>query len=166
MTSHSAQGLTVERILVQAETGVHPELLNSRFAYVSLSGDSQDATLFTDNMEKLGPHCRWISPRPPLSSSPRPHLLSKGSSYNSDESAQLSDTPTACWTTGFFLVSIDTGILAALHSANQRVAAAAKWIGPSGTRGVSFSLFPRQETKQISHAAVRAYRYVGAVAAE
>jgi hypothetical protein len=51
--SHSAQGLTAERILVHADIGVHPELLNSRFAYVSLSRGSHEATLFTDDMKKL-----------------------------------------------------------------------------------------------------------------
>jgi AAA domain/TrwC relaxase len=55
VTSHSAQGLTAERILVHADTGVHPDLLNSRFAYVSLSRASHEATLFTDNMKKLAP---------------------------------------------------------------------------------------------------------------
>ena len=31
VTSHSAQGLTAERVLVNADTGVHPDPLNSRF---------------------------------------------------------------------------------------------------------------------------------------
>jgi len=55
VTSHSAQGLTAERVLIHADTAVHPELLNSRFAYVSLSRASQEATLFTDDMKKLAP---------------------------------------------------------------------------------------------------------------
>jgi hypothetical protein len=38
-----------------ADTSVYPDLLNSRFAYVSISRASHDATLFTDNMAKLGP---------------------------------------------------------------------------------------------------------------
>jgi len=37
VTSHSAQGLTAERVLIQADTSVHPDLLDSRFAYVSIS---------------------------------------------------------------------------------------------------------------------------------
>ena len=56
VTSHSAQGLTAERVLVHADTGVHPDLLNSRFGYVSLSRASHQATLFTDDMAKLAPH--------------------------------------------------------------------------------------------------------------
>jgi ATP-dependent exoDNAse (exonuclease V) alpha subunit len=55
VTSHSSQGLTAERVLVHADTGVHPELLNSRFGYVSISRASHEATLFTDDMAKLAP---------------------------------------------------------------------------------------------------------------
>jgi ATP-dependent exoDNAse (exonuclease V) alpha subunit len=55
VTSHSSQGLTAERVLVHADTSVHPDLLNSRFAYVSISRASREATLFTDDMAKLAP---------------------------------------------------------------------------------------------------------------
>lgn len=55
VTSHSAQGLTAERVLVNADTGVHPDLLNSRFGYVSISRASHEATLFTDDLNKLKP---------------------------------------------------------------------------------------------------------------
>jgi ATP-dependent exoDNAse (exonuclease V) alpha subunit len=55
VTSYSSQGLTAERVLVHADTSVHPDLLNSRFGYVSISRASHEATLFTDDMEKLGP---------------------------------------------------------------------------------------------------------------
>jgi conjugative relaxase-like TrwC/TraI family protein len=56
VTSHSSQGLTAERVLVHADTSIHPDLLNSRFGYVSISRASHEATLFTDDMTKLGPH--------------------------------------------------------------------------------------------------------------
>ena len=56
VTSHSSQGLTTERVLVNADTGVHPDLLNSRFGYVSISRASRDALLFTDDAAKL--HCQ------------------------------------------------------------------------------------------------------------
>ncbi len=55
ITSHSSQGLTAERVLIHADTSVHPDLLNSRFGYVSISRASHEATLFTDDMAKLGP---------------------------------------------------------------------------------------------------------------
>jgi conjugative relaxase-like TrwC/TraI family protein len=54
VTSHSSQGLTAERVLVHADTSVHPDLLNSRFGYVSISRASHEATLFTDDLTKLG----------------------------------------------------------------------------------------------------------------
>jgi ATP-dependent exoDNAse (exonuclease V) alpha subunit len=55
VTSHSAQGLTAERVLVNADTGVQPDLLNARFGYVAISRASHEATLFTDDMTKLNP---------------------------------------------------------------------------------------------------------------
>jgi conjugative relaxase-like TrwC/TraI family protein len=54
VTSHSAQGLTAERVLVHADTGVHPDLLNSRFGYVAVSRASHEATIFTNDAGKLG----------------------------------------------------------------------------------------------------------------
>jgi ATP-dependent exoDNAse (exonuclease V) alpha subunit len=53
VTSHSAQGLTAERVLVHADTGVHPDLLNSRFGYVSVSRASHESIVFTDDTAKL-----------------------------------------------------------------------------------------------------------------
>ena len=53
VTSHSSQGLTAERVLVNADTGVHPDLLNSRFGYVSISRASYQATIFTDDAPKM-----------------------------------------------------------------------------------------------------------------
>ncbi len=55
VTSHSSQGLTAERVLVHADTSVHPDLLNSRFGYVSISRASHEATLFTNDLAKLAP---------------------------------------------------------------------------------------------------------------
>jgi conjugative relaxase-like TrwC/TraI family protein len=54
VTSHSAQGLTAERVLINADTGVHPDLLNSRFGYVAVSRASQEATIFTNDASKMG----------------------------------------------------------------------------------------------------------------
>lgn len=54
VTSHSAQGLTAERVLIHADTGVHPDLLNSRFGYVSVSRASHEAMVFTNDAAKLG----------------------------------------------------------------------------------------------------------------
>jgi len=53
VTSHSAQGLTAERVLVNADTSVHPDLLSSRFGYVAVSRASHEATVFTDDFTQL-----------------------------------------------------------------------------------------------------------------
>jgi len=55
VTSYSAQGLTAVHVLIHADTNVHPDLLNSRFGYVSVSRASHEATLFTDDIAKLTP---------------------------------------------------------------------------------------------------------------
>jgi len=53
VTSHSSQGLTSERVLVNMDTEVHPELINSRFAYVSVSRASHEAQIFTNDVSSL-----------------------------------------------------------------------------------------------------------------
>jgi ATP-dependent exoDNAse (exonuclease V) alpha subunit len=54
VTSHSSQGLTTDRVLVNMDTSVHPELINTRFAYVSVSRASQDARIYTNDAGTLG----------------------------------------------------------------------------------------------------------------
>jgi hypothetical protein len=54
VTSHSSQGLTTHRVLVNMDTTVHPELINTRFAYVSVSRASKDAQIYTDDSANLG----------------------------------------------------------------------------------------------------------------
>ena len=54
VTSHSSQGLTSDRVLVNMDTNVHPELINTRFAYVSVSRASQDARIYTNDASTLG----------------------------------------------------------------------------------------------------------------
>ncbi|HEY4381395.1 MAG TPA: MobF family relaxase [Acidobacteriaceae bacterium] len=53
VTSHSSQGLTAERVLVNMDTEAHPELMNRRLAYVSVSRASHDAQIFTNNAGTL-----------------------------------------------------------------------------------------------------------------
>lgn len=53
VTSHGSQGLTSERVLVNMDTSVHPELINNRFAYVSVSRASHDAQIFTNDAASL-----------------------------------------------------------------------------------------------------------------
>jgi ATP-dependent exoDNAse (exonuclease V) alpha subunit len=53
VTSHSSQGLTAQRVLVNVDTEVHPELINNRFAYVSVSRASHEAQIYTNNAAGL-----------------------------------------------------------------------------------------------------------------
>jgi conjugative relaxase-like TrwC/TraI family protein len=54
VTSHSSQGLTAERVLVNIDTTTtHPDLINSRFAYVSVSRASHDAQIYTNDTASL-----------------------------------------------------------------------------------------------------------------
>jgi hypothetical protein len=53
VTSHSSQGLTSERVLVNMDTEVYPELMSNRFAYVSVSRASHDAQIYTNNAAAL-----------------------------------------------------------------------------------------------------------------
>ena len=54
VTSHSSQGLTAERVLVNMDTEMRSNLINARFAYVSISRGSHEAQIFTDNANELG----------------------------------------------------------------------------------------------------------------
>lgn len=53
VTSHSSQGLTAERVLVNVDTNVHAKLINNRFAYVAVSRASHDAHVYTNNTASL-----------------------------------------------------------------------------------------------------------------
>jgi ATP-dependent exoDNAse (exonuclease V) alpha subunit len=53
VTSHSSQGLTADRVLVNMDTKVHPELINTRFAYVSVSRASEDVRIYTNDAAVL-----------------------------------------------------------------------------------------------------------------
>jgi hypothetical protein len=48
------QELTAERVLINADTGVHLDLLNSRFGYVAVSRASHQETIFTNDASKMG----------------------------------------------------------------------------------------------------------------
>jgi len=53
ITSHSSQGLTAERVLVNADANVHPDLINSRFAYVAISRASHETQLYVADFHSL-----------------------------------------------------------------------------------------------------------------
>jgi conjugative relaxase-like TrwC/TraI family protein len=55
VTSHSSQGQTADRVLINVDTELGAkDLLNNRMAYVAVSRGAYDAQLFTDSREKLG----------------------------------------------------------------------------------------------------------------
>ena len=55
VTSHSSQGLTADRVLINVDTmNAHEELLNTRFAYVAISRARFEAKIYTDNAQVLG----------------------------------------------------------------------------------------------------------------
>lgn len=53
VTSHSSQGLTADRVLVNIDGQGHPELIGQRFAYVSVSRAARDAQIFTNDASSL-----------------------------------------------------------------------------------------------------------------
>ncbi len=55
VTSHSAQGLTADRVLINMDTKTHPDLINSRLAYVSVSRARYHAEIYTNDATGLGP---------------------------------------------------------------------------------------------------------------
>ncbi len=55
VTSHSSQGQTVNRVLVNAETTETDALLNQRMAYVAISRARFEAHVYTDSIKELGP---------------------------------------------------------------------------------------------------------------
>ncbi|QEE28863.1 hypothetical protein FTW19_13160 [Terriglobus albidus] len=50
VTSHSSQGLTADRVLVDIDASGRSDLVNQRFAYVSISRGAYDAKIFTNDM--------------------------------------------------------------------------------------------------------------------
>jgi conjugative relaxase-like TrwC/TraI family protein len=53
-TSHSAQGATVDRVIVDIDTRLSPELVNRKQFYVSISRARNGLTIFTDDRGQLG----------------------------------------------------------------------------------------------------------------
>jgi len=54
VTSHSSQGQTADRVLINIDTELGAkDLLNNRMAYVSVSRRAHDAQIFTSDREKL-----------------------------------------------------------------------------------------------------------------
>lgn len=48
------QNMETGEFVFHADTSVHPDLLSSRFGYVAVSRASHEATIFTDDVVRLG----------------------------------------------------------------------------------------------------------------
>jgi conjugative relaxase-like TrwC/TraI family protein len=56
VTSHSSQGQTADRVLIQVDTEHgHARLINSRLAYVAVSRGRYDAQIYTNDLAQLAP---------------------------------------------------------------------------------------------------------------
>lgn len=53
VTSHSSQGTTVDRVLINADTRESEMLLNDRMGYVAVSRAREDAVIYTNSIEEL-----------------------------------------------------------------------------------------------------------------
>src|SRR6266404_8072516 len=53
VTSHSSQGTTVDRVLVNADTSESRVLLNDRMGYVAVSRARENAIIYTNSNEEL-----------------------------------------------------------------------------------------------------------------
>ncbi|HEV8589326.1 MAG TPA: MobF family relaxase [Pyrinomonadaceae bacterium] len=53
VTSHSSQGTTVDRVLINADTSESRVLLNDRMGYVAVSRAREDAIIYTNSFEEL-----------------------------------------------------------------------------------------------------------------
>ena len=54
VTSHSSQGQTADRVLIHVDSELaHPNLINSRMAYVSVSRARYDAQIYTNDKTNL-----------------------------------------------------------------------------------------------------------------
>jgi len=53
VTSHSSQGTTVDRVLINADTSESRVLVNDRMAYVAVSRAREDAIIYTNSIQEL-----------------------------------------------------------------------------------------------------------------
>lgn len=77
VTSHSSQGQTADRVMIQVDTDLGAkDLLNSRMAYVAVSRGAHDAQIFTNDATALGRILsRDVSRAPAIQQAPISHAL-------------------------------------------------------------------------------------------
>jgi ATP-dependent exoDNAse (exonuclease V) alpha subunit len=81
VTSHSSQGQTADRVLIQVDTELAPkDLLNCRMAYVAISRGALDAQIFTNNASVLGQELsRDVSHAPAIQQTPASQAVERQS---------------------------------------------------------------------------------------
>jgi ATP-dependent exoDNAse (exonuclease V) alpha subunit len=77
VTSHSSQGQTADRVLINVDTELGAkDLLNSRMAYVAVSRGAHDAQIFTNNAAALSQELsRDVSHAPAIQQAPISHAI-------------------------------------------------------------------------------------------
>ena len=55
VASHSSQGQTADRVLIQLDVGAGEALINRRLAYVAVSRARYDVHIYTNDKQQLGP---------------------------------------------------------------------------------------------------------------
>ena len=86
MTSHSSQGQTADRVLIQVDTELGAkDLLNSRMAYVSVSRGRYDAQIYTNNAPTLGQELsRDVSHSPAIEQEPVAHKIEPQTTHTNE----------------------------------------------------------------------------------
>ena len=86
VTSHSSQGQTADRVLINVDTELGAkDLLNSRMAYVSVSRGAHDAQIFTNNASALGQELsRDVSHAPAIQQAPASQAIEQQPSQTHD----------------------------------------------------------------------------------
>lgn len=79
VTSHSSQGQTADRVLINVDTELGAkDLLNSRMAYVAISRGAQDAQIFTNDTASLGHELsRDVSNTPAIQQASVSHMIER-----------------------------------------------------------------------------------------
>ncbi len=86
MTSYSAQGLTAGRVLLNIDSNMHPDLINSRLAYVSVSRAEHDAQVYTNDASRLSEQLsRDVTKTSALQAHAEPQILVKESPMSTNQ---------------------------------------------------------------------------------
>lgn len=150
VTSHSSQGLTTDRVLVNMDTTAHPELINTRFAYVSVSRGASDARIYTNDSTTLAErlntdisktsavqlheHNSEAYKHPHHSTTPKEHnvTMTNTREQNPEEQRQVLSELTPAVVTLQAIIETDQGHYTPLHVALPNESAGYMWRRETG----------------------------------